>query len=75
MPRNPYEFEQKVKAYIKRCGWAQAETARRLNYSPEQFNKWLRDVNRIPDTAIAELSDLFDLVPEELAGIIRFGRL
>ncbi len=59
------EFESAVKAYLKRADLSQAAAARRLHYTPEQFNKWIRGVNRIPDTAIQELAELLDLTEAE----------
>jgi hypothetical protein len=60
-----YAFEQAMKAHIKGAGYSQAAVARKLHYTPEQFNKWIRGVNRIPDVAIQEVSDLLDLTDEE----------
>ncbi len=58
---DPYAFEQAMKAHIKGAGYSQAAVARKLHYTPEQFNKWIRGVNRIPDVAIQEFSDLLGL--------------
>jgi transcriptional regulator with XRE-family HTH domain len=62
---DPYAFEQAIKAHLKRAGYSQAAVARKLHYSPAQFNKWIRGVNRIPDVVIKEFSDLLDLTDEE----------
>lgn len=59
------DFEIAIKAHLKQAGLSQAMAARKLGYSPDQFNKWVRGVNRIPDVAIQELSDLLDLSEEE----------
>jgi transcriptional regulator with XRE-family HTH domain len=60
-----YAFEQAIKAHLKRAGYSQAAVARKLNYTPEQFNKWIRGVNRFPDVALQEFSDLLDLTDGE----------
>jgi hypothetical protein len=62
-----YAFEEAIKAYLNRADLSQAAAARKLHYTPEQFNKWVRGVNRIPDVAIQEISDLLDLNDEERA--------
>lgn len=62
-----YAFEQAMKAHIKRAGYSQAAVARKLHYTPEQFNKWIKGVNRIPDVVIKEFSDLLGLTDEERA--------
>ncbi len=58
-------LENAIKGHIKRAGLSQAAVARKLHYTPEQFNKWVRGVNRIPDIAIQEFSDLLGLTDEE----------
>jgi hypothetical protein len=60
-----FEFEEAIKAHLKRAGLSQAGVARKLHYTPEQFNKWVRGVNRIPDTAIQEFAHLLHLTDEE----------
>jgi len=35
---NPYEFEQRLKAYIKQSGRSQASVARAIGYSRDIFN-------------------------------------
>lgn len=62
---NQIRLEERIKTYLKRVGLSQAAVARRLNYSPNQFNKWIRGVNRIPDRVILEFSDLLTLTDEE----------
>lgn len=60
-----YAFEQIVKTHLKRAGLSQATAARQLHYTPEQFNKWIRGVNRMPDVAILALAELLKLTDEE----------
>lgn len=60
-----HKFEQKIKDHLKRAGLSQAAAARKLHYTPEQFNKWVRGVNRIPDVAIQEISEFLGLSDEE----------
>ena len=60
-----YAFEQAIKAYLKRAGLSQAAVARKLHYTPAQLNKWIKGVNRIPDTVVLELANLLDLTEEE----------
>jgi DNA-binding transcriptional regulator YdaS (Cro superfamily) len=44
-----YEFfEEAMKAYIAQSGRSQAKTARMLGVEPDTFNKWVREVNRMP---------------------------
>ena len=59
------ELEKAIKAHLKRAGTTQAAVARKLHYAPDQFNKWIRGVNRIPDTVIQEISDVLALSNEE----------
>jgi hypothetical protein len=56
-----HAFEQAIKAHLRRAGYSQAAVARKLHYTPAQFNKWIKGVNRIPDLAIQEFSDLLGL--------------
>lgn len=78
---DPYAFEQAIKAHLKRAGLSQATAARQLNYTPEQFNKWIKGVNRMPDVAILELAELLELTNEErtelftLAGYVAVNTL
>lgn len=61
----PSDFEEAIKAHLERADLSQAAVARKLHYTPEQFNKWVRGVNRIPDVAIQEFADLLQLTDEE----------
>lgn len=56
-----YEFEQKIKAYIKKDGRSQAAVARMLGHSRDTFNKWVCFVNRMPDTIIYDFCKLLRL--------------
>lgn len=60
-----FQFEEKIKYYIKRDGRSQAAVARALGYNRDQFNKWVRGVNRIPDTALQEVATLLKLTDDE----------
>lgn len=74
-------FEQAIKAHLKRAGLSQAAAARQLHYTPDQFNKWIRGVNRIPDVTILELAELLALSEAErtdlfaLAGYVAVSTL
>jgi hypothetical protein len=76
-----YIFEETIKAHLKRAGLSQAAVARKLDFTPEQFNKWVRSVNHIPDFAIQEFSNLLGLSDEErrelftLAGYVAVDQL
>jgi len=58
---NRYLLEEQLKAYIKHDGRSQAAVARKLGYSPDTFNKWIKGVNRMPDSVIADLCTLLTL--------------
>ena len=55
------EFERQIKEYIRQDGRSQAAVARKLGYARDTFNKWVRFVNRMPDTVIFELCELLEL--------------
>jgi transcriptional regulator with XRE-family HTH domain len=58
---NPYEFEQKIKAYIEESGRSQASTARKLGVQPDTFNKWVRGVNQMPVDILHNFCNLVGL--------------
>ncbi len=68
-----YLLEQTLKSYIREDGRSQAAVARKLGYTPDTFNKWVRGVNRIPDRVIAELCDLLMLPPEEQVQLLKLA--
>lgn len=61
-----YAFEQAIKAHLQTAGRSQAAIARRLGYSADTFNKWVRGVNRMPDDAIARFGQLLGLSTGEI---------
>lgn len=71
--KNQDEFERIVKTYLDRAGLSQAKAARQLHYTSDQFNKWLKGTNRIPDTAIQELANLLSLSREERIGLFELA--
>lgn len=62
---NPYEFEQKIKRYIKDSGRSQAATARKLGTSPDTFNKWVRGVNQMPIDIFHRFCELLQLAEDQ----------
>lgn len=74
---NQYEFEQKIKAYIKQSDFGtQSAVARKLGYGVDTFNKWIRGVNQIPYNVIIDVCKIIRLGQKqtdelvELAGYI-----
>ncbi|MEZ4733148.1 MAG: SUMF1/EgtB/PvdO family nonheme iron enzyme [Caldilineaceae bacterium] len=61
-----YAFEQAIKAHLQTADRSQAAIARRLGYSADTFNKWVRGVNRMPDDAIARFGQLLELSAGEI---------
>lgn len=76
-----YLLEQTIKAHLKRAGISQRAAAQQLHYTPDQFNKWIKGTNRMPDTAIQALAGLLDLTEDErvelfeMAGYVALNRL
>lgn len=68
-----YEFEETIKKYIKQSGRSQAATARKLNYTPDQFHKWVKGINRMPDKAIQEFSELLNLTHQEQKELLKLA--
>lgn len=59
------QFEERIKYHIKHSGRSQAAIARQLKYAPDQFNKWIRGINRIPSHVIQEVAELLSLTDDE----------
>ena len=71
-----YEFEQRIKEYIKDDGRSQAYVARKLGYTPDTFNKWVRGVNRMPDGVLADFCALLSVpafVQDELFSLAGYA--
>jgi transcriptional regulator with XRE-family HTH domain len=66
-----YEFEQKIKGYIKESGRSQAATARKLDVPPDTFNKWVRGVNRMPIDILYKFCQLVGLDEDQQAELYR----
>ena len=70
MKQDQYEFEQKIKAYIKKSGRSQAATARQLGYDPSTLTKWIQGVNHIPLNALQDLCNLLELDESQSAELL-----
>lgn len=57
-------FEQTIKAHMKRAGLDPFEVARELSHTPAQFSRWIQYVSQLSKTMI-ELSSLLGLTEEE----------
>lgn len=68
-----YELEVRIKSYIKDDGRSQAAVARKLGYSPDTFNKWVRGVNRIPSEVLAQFCALLALNPQTHAELLQLS--
>lgn len=61
-----YEFfEAAIKACIRESGRSQAATARMLKVEPDTFNKWVRQVNRIPMDVLHDFCELVELSEQQ----------
>ncbi|MCB0064195.1 MAG: helix-turn-helix transcriptional regulator, partial [Caldilineaceae bacterium] len=70
---NRLKLEEKLKRYIRADGRSQAAVARKLGYTPDTFNKWVRGVNRMPDGVIADFCTLLTLTPVDHAELLNLA--
>ncbi|MCB0060579.1 MAG: helix-turn-helix transcriptional regulator, partial [Caldilineaceae bacterium] len=70
---NHFKLEEKLKQYISEDGRSQAAVARKLGYPPDTFNKWVRGVNRMPDTVIIDFCTLLALAPEHQTELLKLA--
>ncbi|MFN8495671.1 MAG: helix-turn-helix transcriptional regulator [Caldilineaceae bacterium] len=51
----PKDFKALIEEYLRQEGHSQAYFAKKLQYTPDQLNKWLLGVNRIPYDAVRKI--------------------
>jgi hypothetical protein len=66
-------FEEAMKAYIAQSGRSQAKTARMLGVEPDTFNKWVREVNRMPIDILHRFCELVGLNENQRAELFRLA--
>lgn len=58
-------LKQIVETNLKHEQRSQAYLAKRLGYLPDQFNRWLNGVNRIPYEVVGEIAQHFRMMPAD----------
>ena len=54
-------FKEKVTEYLEKENRSEAYLARALRCSPNQFNRWMNGLNRIPYSVVNQICNFFKL--------------